>query len=524
MEEMVRPSRKPRAEWIAVGSILLFYFALYFPSVFARVEASEFMSIDPQSIMDSLEGLTSYPYYNMNKQYHSQFYGWTYFSLNFFVLMLGKLFGLSSEYATNLIVTSVLFLIGAALVWHIYTIGRIFFSTFWSVFATLAVVVNPIAAHFFVEIHPESLGLLFQLVAIKLFINIYRADDFPRRTFYRAVVFLSLSSFCKQSFFVANVFIYIGFFIVFTRCTRVGRSVMGWKLFREVTWRAMGFFFLVLFLIHPFAIIHLDRFIEIQIVLRGDHATRAFAESAALWAVQVKGHLVILMNFLLLVVIPFLRKDLLPYKLSLGFTCLVSVIFMSNATNFITARYLYPILLFFFFNIFYFLVHILIAQLRSRASNGVANTTSLIIGTVFSVGIFTNATYALYHTHSRYILDGLNTQRVTWNVLRELPLETRIAFSPNIAVLEPFKSKACSAWQGCGGFSELEAYDPDYLVFSPDYLYFNSIDFSIFGIGRSCDVPRISFASGWVIAHHPWCANRSHIFFTVCFRPATSRG
>ena len=177
-----------RADQIVGLMLMLFYTALYLPSVFAQIDASEFMTIDPQSIMEALSGLTSRPYYNMNLQYHSQYYGWTYFSLNFFVLMLGKLVGFDSELATNVTVRTVLFIIGLILIYLVFKIARVFFSTFWATLAALLFLVNPISAHFFVEIHPETLGLLLQLVAIKYLLDVYRADRFEQKLFFRAAI------------------------------------------------------------------------------------------------------------------------------------------------------------------------------------------------------------------------------------------------------------------------------------------------------------------------------------------------
>ncbi|MNV55148.1 hypothetical protein D3C71_1473720 [compost metagenome] len=47
----------------------------------------------------------------------------------------------------------------------------------------------------------------------------------------------------------------------------------------------------------------------------------------------------------------------------------------------------------------------------------------------------------------------------------------------------------------------------------------NPINFSIFRIGWTCNIPCIWTAISWMIAHNPRGTNRSHIFFTFCFRP-----
>ena len=66
--------------------LIAIYTVLFLPHVFVLVKDLGLISAfetDPGSIIDSIIGLFQHPY-NMNKNFHSWLYGWTYFSINFF--------------------------------------------------------------------------------------------------------------------------------------------------------------------------------------------------------------------------------------------------------------------------------------------------------------------------------------------------------------------------------------------------------------------------------------------------------
>ena len=115
--------------WLPVTILLIIYTLVYGLSVFSRILDSAFMEIDPKSINNAIDGLTTGPnYYNMNDQYHSSFYGWSYFSLNFMIVMIAKIFTLTGEVYTNFIIRFTLFLIGLGLVAQTYYLAQLFFS------------------------------------------------------------------------------------------------------------------------------------------------------------------------------------------------------------------------------------------------------------------------------------------------------------------------------------------------------------------------------------------------------------
>lgn len=133
------------------------------------------MGVDEHSIIDSINGLTSHSYYNMNANYHSQYYGWTYFSLNFFIVGFAKIVGVSEPVAINIIVRTTHFIIGLFCALSMLFLSRKIFDSFLIAFIiTVAFITNPMLSHFLNEIHPESLGLfyrLYQSYCLSIFTN-----------------------------------------------------------------------------------------------------------------------------------------------------------------------------------------------------------------------------------------------------------------------------------------------------------------------------------------------------------------
>ncbi|EOX3369880.1 hypothetical protein ACPFT4_003427, partial [Vibrio cholerae] len=196
--------------------LVLIFFILYFVCVLGNVISVEFMGVDEHSIIDSINGLTSHSYYNMNANYHSQYYGWTYFSLNFFIVGFAKIVGVSEPVAINIIVRTTHFIIGLFCALSMLFLSRKIFDSFLIAFIiTVAFITNPMLSHFLNEIHPESLGLFLQIVSILLFIDIYQSKSIGGNKFILAIIFLSLSSLCKQAFIISNFFVGLTFLILY---------------------------------------------------------------------------------------------------------------------------------------------------------------------------------------------------------------------------------------------------------------------------------------------------------------------
>src|SRR5215211_5127815 len=100
--------------------LMILFTVLFLPHVFIAVEDVTLLrayEVDPGSIVDSIESLYQRSsFYNMNVSYHSRFYGWTYYWINFilvapvYILMALRL--LHGYYFFLVSIRFVLFLIG----------------------------------------------------------------------------------------------------------------------------------------------------------------------------------------------------------------------------------------------------------------------------------------------------------------------------------------------------------------------------------------------------------------------------
>lgn len=471
--------QRAQTAWVLI--LLIVYTLVFLPSVFAQIEASDFMDIDPASIMDALDGLTSSSgFYDMNEQYHSKFYGWTYFALNTIIIAAIKAVGLGSEVVINLAARAILFVIGGLLVWRLFTLANMFFTGTWSAVATLVFMVNPVSAHYFVEIHPESLGLLCQVIAIQKLVELYRTPAFDKRKFFWAVVFLTLSALSKHFFFIVAFFIYVGFLLMCARCARI-EPAMTWQQARNLTARGIRIFLAVSFVIHPYAFLDPIGFYEAQTGLAADHSTIDLGEALWLWVGTIAENPLISMNLLLLLVIPFLSARHFAFKLSVALTALTVVIFVFGARTWIVSLYFYPVHAIAVFNGFYFLIHVLLPAIKLRFGATPTQISTATFASALVTATTWNAAFAISTTHERLLLDGLTTSHAAWSwISRELPADSRIAYSPNVALLEPYKSQSCHPWRTCPDLASLQAFEPDYLLFSPDYPYFDAAEFTAF--------------------------------------------
>lgn len=457
---------------VAIAILLLVYTIMFMPAMLSDWSGREFMAIDPHSIMDSIEGLTTAPYYNMNNQYHSQFYGWTYFSLHFVFVMLLKALSLASEVTINFTARALLFLIGGFIVFHAYRLCREFFPVSGATLGVLAFITNPVSAHFFITIHPESLGTLLQIVAIRFLLVVYRSPDFSRVNYLLAVAFLSLAALCKQPFVITGGLIFVGFMLLQMR--REGGPGLTSRQFGRLALQSVGVAMVVLFIIHPYAILEPSRFLVAQLTLMNDHSPKSFADVAPQWGGVLLSNFIVLSNFILVPICLLLPRKYFAFKLSVVLTVIAASIFIFQVRLFVTSSYLYPVYGFLFFNATYFLAGVLWPQLKNRLGLHTARGAIAVFVAPFVLVFGSNLANSMYQAHAKYFLDGLSTSHRAWDFLSELPVGARIAYSPNVAVLNPLKKTGCHAWQGCADAKMLEAFDPDFVAFSPLYPHFQS--------------------------------------------------
>lgn len=458
-----------RSDYIIMFAIGIIYTLIYAISIISRVESVEFMAIDPHSIVDSLHTLTTYPYYNMGDSYHSKYYGWTFFSINFVVIMFSKLFGLVSDESFNIIVRLNLFIIGLVLTFSLYTLSRHFFSKLISSFAVVYFLFDPVPSHYFLTIHPESLGMLLQCVGLIVLLDITKRKSFPNKKFILAVVLFSLSSLAKQPFFIVNSFIGTVFICwAYKNFNLTSKDVIRLISYSVIT------FIVTFFVIHPYAFINFSAFIKAQSELSSGHSSVDLMVALGIWSYEISNSLIFFLNGCILICILFYRRLNWVYYCSVTLTILCACIFAYKARTFISLLYLYPLYIVAIFNIIYFTKSVI-----SRITSLTIKRLILSISLLFvSFNASSNLAYSVFSSHFRYFTDGLGTKYATWDYIKTLNRDVVVAYSPDVAMPEPYKSNGCHAWQGCDGYDSLSKLVPDVVVLSPDYPHFNFVEYN----------------------------------------------
>ncbi|WP_194664652.1 glycosyltransferase family 39 protein, partial [Vibrio anguillarum] len=445
----------------------LLYTFVYAISVVTRVSSSEFMGIDPQSIVTAINELTTPPYYNMNDSYHSKYYGWTYFSLNFLVVLIAKCMGFNSEFEINVLIRSVVYIIGACLVLSLYIFSREIFSKFVSFVLVLYFMFDPVVSHYITLIHPEALGMTLQILGCYFLIRFYKGGGKNSWIFYFSIILLSLSSLAKQPFFIVNFFIgciYLKFLA--DKLNLSYRNIISFFLHSVII-------FLACFLIiHPYAFIEFDRFILAQSELSSGHSSGSMSEVLNIWFSEYTKSLLFFFHTVVLVLVTFSRDKNKYHFISLVTVSLIVVVFMYKSRIFINLGYLFPLYLLAFVNITYFFVKYL------KINNIYNKFLVSIILVLVPLNFLSNFFFSVFETQHKYYIDGLATKNSIWNYIKTLPENTKIAYSPNIAVPNPYKSIGCHAWQGCAKSTDLRKYNPDVIVYSPKYTFFESDEYT----------------------------------------------
>jgi hypothetical protein len=448
--------------------LLLLYVGIFLPSSISQLADSEFWEIDPRSIMSALDGLTTYPFYNMNSQYHSQYYGWTFFSINFAAISLLKLCGVASEAAINSVVKIIHFIIGGFVVMASYRLSARFLPPVVSAIAVFLFMIDPVFSHYVITLHPEMMGILFQILGIRFLCLVWNQSQFDWYKFAIAMAMLCLSAWSKQPFVICSFFIILGFMLASVQIK--GQRVFLIKNILPISLTLLLIAVATLFVVHPYAFLEPQRFIQAQKDLLASQAS-PFSVSVALeWLLKVSSAPIVPLSILLSATVLPSRKVPFAFKLSVVFTLVCAAMFINGQRVFVTPTYLFPVYGFMYFNIIYYIYWI--SKKISKRRLGAMERLLIGLSTI-SIGLvaISNFIFTITIAQTKYLFGDRSTINQAWNYLASLPVGTRVAFSPNIAILEPLKGSSCSAWQGCGTVKDLSAYDPQVVVFSPSRYY-----------------------------------------------------
>lgn len=460
---------------IQMMMLVVIYCILYFINALSIVDSVEFMSVDPSSIIGSINHLFVDPVYNMNGSYHSRVYGWTYFSLNFLALIPFKLAG-AEPVVVNTVVRLLLFMVGIGLLLVMFSLMRAMVGGVAASIAAIYFMTNPEAVHFFVTIHPESTGALFYLLALYSLRKITTGEGDDRKNYVSALVFLTLSAFSKQPFALVSFFIFLGF--AYWYMTTSGRTLVSELRSRDFIKKAVYtivFVLFISFLIHPYLYLSFRESIGYQ--LRPlSHSSGDLSNIISPWAMQVSGSPLVVVNLLLLLLLPFQRLLKISgfFIYSLLASVFLTFLFMYMQKQFIVINYLYPLYPIYLLNVVYALGVIYEFSTMGGRSRYIAIGLVLSLMVVVLPHIALNLTKAVHFVYKRVLLEGLTTKNVVWDYLQELPADAKIYYTPAAAMPDVYKENGCHSWRECNTIEGIQKYSPDYIVVSWKYQYFNA--------------------------------------------------
>src|SRR5215213_3547396 len=189
--------------------LIVLFTILFLPHVFVAVEDISLLrayEVDPGSIVASIESLYQRPsFYNMNAPYHSRFYGWTYYWINFIlvapVYILTTLRLLQGYYFFLVSIRLVLFLLGLASLLAFSEVAKRFLKHDLLAFAAgLLYIASPAVSKFFYFIHSETTGLLFLFLGILCLHKFHEQAARDFRWYTLGLLFLTLSILSKHIF------------------------------------------------------------------------------------------------------------------------------------------------------------------------------------------------------------------------------------------------------------------------------------------------------------------------------------
>ena len=289
--------------------LILLYTILFLPHVFVVVKDLGLITayeVDPGSIIRSILSLFQNTY-NMNAAYHSKYYGWTYYSINYFLLipvyLAKELKIVTDDYYFFVGIRFILFMIGLASVLAYFEVAkRTLKHTFLSFAAAMLYIASPMVSRFFYFLHPETTGLLFLFLGILCLLryNEGQAEDYRWYTFGLLTLVLSVLS--KHVFLftaIPVIFLFIYFY-----CHHHNRSIFGFlisKQFAKALLATISFSVFIFFLINPFAFFQPQVFIKNQIGFFSGHTHGSLTSGEALrkWLEIIKAFPVIFISLIL---------------------------------------------------------------------------------------------------------------------------------------------------------------------------------------------------------------------------------
>lgn len=462
--------------------LIIIFSIIFLPHAFIIIDDINLIiafETDPGAITHSIEDMFKSPIYNMHNSYHSKFYGWTYISLNFLLLAPIKIF-LQLTHSNNgfifyLTIRLILFTIGLATVLLFYTIvNRFIKNSFFSTLAAILYIFSP-NYNFFYFIHPETTGTLF------LFLGILCLLEFIQKTqdkyYFYGLICLVFSSLAKQPFFFTSLpvlFLFLHFY-----CRNNQKKYLEFilskkfaKIFLTTSLIAIG----VLFIIHPYAILRFNKFIEYQTQLSqfftNNQYPTPFKVAVIAWIATVKSVPIISISVALSpLTIPaafFLyyktkKQNYFLYAANLLgaiFVLIMTICFNSHSPIAYYLQSCYPFFLLNIISLLWFLI---------KNKNIFVSTIAKIFSTYFIYLILASSAHsAITQLNLRLNYKESTAYKTYSYVKNNLTLADKLVYDHYVALPSQLNEIGCHYWHGCGT-DHIEEFKPNYVMFDEKF-------------------------------------------------------
>lgn len=463
--------------------ILLLFTILYLPPAFILADDLGLIiayECDTGSHIAAIEQLLT-SYNNMHAGYHSKFYGWTYFSINFIILLPIKLFclafGIEGKFLLYFTIRLVLFLIGLISVAAFYEIiKKLFSNRFFSLIASIFYILSPIGFSFFYIIHPEATGIMFIFFAI---LSLFKFIDHPqdRRAYLSGLIFLVLASLSKQIFFFVSLPILAFFFHTYSihRGKKYFELITS-KEFLKILLQTSAVAFAILLVVHRNAILEFKEFLIYQ-TEQGNTFTKGIntmsvADSVKQWIATYSG--IILLKFLF-ITSPFaLAISALLYKKTknqkyllyifciIGSAIILTLIALMNRL-FILQSYTQPLYPFFIINLIAIIAFV--QKMKFRNSKYFKYFANIFFTYFVVLTISVSAHEIIPKTINRFFYKDSMAYKSYEYVKNNLTQNDKLVYDHFVALPSNMASLGCHYWHGCGT-DYIEKYNPNYIMFN----------------------------------------------------------
>lgn len=457
--------------------------AMYLPHAFILNEDIGILvayETDPGSIVIAIESFLST--YNMHASYHSKFYGWIYFVINFIFLKPVDLFlqlsSAENKFLLYMSIRLIFFTICLLSLIIFYQFCRRMFGPLLSFVGAFAYMFCEISTRLFYFIHPETTGIIFIVLAATCVLKFIEKPDNPRYYFY-GIICLSLAVFSKQIFFFISLpflFSYLYFYCFKNKVNLINFVIS--KPFWKLIGGSLGIGLTLLILIHPAAIYEFDVLLEAQrslsVFVDSDYAM-SFENSFLMWlklllSIPFTAFLVFSAPFALIaslyLCIRYKKEGAILFAINICSILLMLLLITINNRMYFREVYMQPILPF---------VIIFVLSIANYLSDKsvVKGKFKRALVSIFFVYFFILSFASDIHRQVPYALERFEYKKslayLTFNYLEEeISDEDRIAHGHKIAMPSHMRNQACHFWQGCGT-DYIEEFNPNYVMYVPSW-------------------------------------------------------